>query len=131
MILDCFVNIRGTKMPNAFDLDKGFYKFSKRSPRLLHETKPELLKFTLDFLQRNQVLRNSGNSFELAHDIFAKLIDQQRDAKQKRLNGIHEMITIQKKSGELLPYDLVKSWASDIDQVDLQEDERSFLKQAK
>ena len=131
MILDCFVNIRGTKMPNAFDLDNGFYKFSKRSPRLLHETKPELLKFTLDFLQRNQVLRNSGNSFELAHDIFAKLIDQQRDAKQKRLNGIHEMITIQKKSGELLPYDLVKSWASDIDQVDLREDERSFFEASK
>ena len=131
MILDCFVNIRGTKMPNAFDLDKGFYKFSKRSPRLLHETKPELLKFTLDFLQRNQVLRNSGNSFELAHDIFAKLIDQQRDAKQKKLNGIHEMITIQKKSGELLPYDLVKSWTSDIDQVDLREDERSFFEASK
>ena len=131
MILDCFVNVRGTKMPNAFDLDNGFYKFSKRSPRLLHETKPELLKFTLDFLQRNQVLRNSGNSFELAHDIFAKLIDQQRDAKQKRLNGIHEMITIQKKSGELLPYDLVKSWASDIDQVGLREDERSFFEESK
>ena len=131
MILDCFVNIRGTKMPNAFDLDNGFYKFSKRSPKLLHETKPELLKFTLDFLQRNQVLRNSGNSFELAHDIFAKLIDQQRDAKQKRLNGIHEMITIQKKSGELLPYDLVKSWASDIDQVGLREDERSFFEASK
>jgi len=131
MILDCFVNIRGTKMPNAFDLDNGFYKFSKRSPRLLHETKPELLKFTLDFLQRNQVLRNSGNSFELAHDIFAKLIDQQRDAKQKRLNGIHEMITIQKKSGELLPYDLVKSWASDIGQVGLREDERSFFEASK
>ncbi len=131
MILDCFVNIQGTKMPNAFDLDNGFYKFSKRSPKLLHETKPELLKFTLDFLQRNQVLRNSGNSFELAHDIFAKLIDQQRDAKQKRLNGIHEMITIQKKSGELLPYDLVKSWTSDIDQVGLREDERSFFEASK
>ncbi|HEX3168529.1 MAG TPA: ATP-binding protein [Chitinophagaceae bacterium] len=130
-LLDCFVNEQGTKRPNAYDIEKGSYKFKKKSAKLLRDTDPEVLKLALDFLQKNQILRNSGSSFELGHDILAKLIDRQRDAKQKRLNGIRAMISIQKKTSELIPYDLVKSWDRYIELLDLRDDEKAFFEKSK
>ncbi len=126
-MLDCFVNDEGTKMPNAYYVENGFYKFKKKSPRLLRETDSELLNFTLEFLQNSQILRNEGNTFELGHDLLAKLIEKQRDAKQQRLNGIRVMISIHKKSGEMIPYDLARNWERHIDLLDLKDDEKAFF----
>ncbi len=130
-LLDCFVNEQGTKKPNAYFVEKELYKFNRYAPRLLKDTDPELMKFTLDLLERCQILRNDGNSFELGHDILAKLINKQRDAKQQRLNGIKVMIGIQRKSNELIPFDLVKNWDRYISQLDLSEYERKFFDESK
>ena len=85
------------------------------------------LSFALDKLEENQILRNNANYFELAHDILAKLIDSQRDSRQKRLNGIRIMINIYKKQNELIPYSLIKSWERDIDKLDLKPVNKTLL----
>jgi len=130
-ILDCFVNDHGSKMPNAYYIDNGFYRFKKKAPKLLTTVDKKILKFTLDFLQNSQILRNEGNAFELTHDILARLIDKQRDAKQQRLNGIRVMIGLYKKTNDPIPYDLVKSWERYIEQLNLKEDEKRYFDENK
>ncbi|RFM27259.1 ATP-binding protein [Deminuibacter soli] len=129
--LDSFVNDQGTKNPAAFTVEEGFYKFRKKSAKFLRETDPQLLKDTLDYFASSQILRNSGDTFELAHDVLARLIYQQRDAKIKKLTGIKFQIANYTKSRETIPYQSVKNWEKYVDGLDLKPEEKAFFASSK
>ena len=125
-VLDCFVNDQGTKQPFQYEVVEGIYRIKGGDHRLFKGFDQNALSFALDKLEENQILRNNANYFELGHDILAKLIDSQRDSRQKRLNGIRIMINIYKKQNELIPYSLIKSWEKDMDRLDLKPDEQNY-----
>ncbi|MCF0069314.1 hypothetical protein LZD49_02450 [Dyadobacter sp. CY261] len=128
-LLDSFVNEQGTKRPHVFEAVNGYYIFTTQAPRLFHETDKELLKFTLDFLQNSQILRNEGNSFELGHDILAKLIDRQRDAKIQKLNGIPVMVQYYRQENKYIPHEIIKDWERYDNEIQLRkEDNEWYLK---
>ena len=130
-VLDCFVNDQGTKRPFQYEVVNGLYCIKDGDNRIFKSFDQKALSFTLKELEENQILRNNANYFELAHDILAKLIDGQRDSRQKRLNGIRIMISLYKKQNEIIPYNLIKSWEKDIDKLMLKPDEQNFYQQSK
>ena len=130
-VLDCFVNDQGTKQPFQYEVVDGIYRIKGGDYRLFKGFDQKALSFTLDALEENQILRNNANYFELGHDILAKLIDGQRDSRQKRINGIRIMINIYKKQNELIPYSLIKSWEKDMDKLILMRDEQNFYERSK
>jgi hypothetical protein len=131
-LLDSFVNEQGTKRPHVFEMDNGFYAFGGRAPRVLQQTDKKLLKFALDFLQNSQIIRNVGNSLELGHDMLAKLIDRQRDAKMQKLNGIPVMAQYYRQENKYIPNEIIQDWDRYRDEFQLKrEDNEWYLKSKK
>jgi hypothetical protein len=133
-VLDVFASEEGTKLPAPYIIENGKHKF--RNPaKALNQLHSGALEYSLKELEKSSILRNDGHSFELAHDSLARLIDRQRDAKQKRLNGIRLVIEnsckVYEQTHELLPYELVKKYESNIGQLNLKEREKKFFEKSR
>ncbi len=130
-VLDVFVNDQGTKRPIQYKIDGNSVALKGSAAEYLQNFKKEELRYLLVEFTKNQILRTDGTSYELAHDILARLIDQQRDSRQKRLNGIRVMVALYMKQEETIPYSLIKTWQEDIKDVGLDKEETRFYKDSK
>ncbi|HEX2533041.1 MAG TPA: AAA family ATPase [Chitinophagaceae bacterium] len=90
-VLDSFVTDEGTKLPIIYERKNGEILL-KNAPEYLKRLPAPPLAFALNQLEASRILRTDGDSIELAHDILAALIDQQRSDEQRRLNEIRRSI---------------------------------------
>ena len=135
-ILDCFVTLEGTKLPVPYALIRNTYKLDNKAPNYLQTLRPRVLKFALDKLEENRILRNDGSTFELAHDALSKLIDNQRDSKRRRENEIRMEVlkgfeTWTKDPKEFLSYKKVKQYESLIHGLNLEKQQLEFFNRSK
>lgn len=92
-LLDALVTEEGTKRPFYFrrknqniDINPSYKKFLPNMP-------DEAIDSSIVFLEKKKILRFvDDNSFELAHDSLAKLIDQKRTNEQRQFNEIRKSL---------------------------------------
>jgi len=135
-ILDCFVTPEGTKLPIPYSPLKNAYKLDNKAPNYLLTIKPRVLKFALDKLEDNRILRDDRTTFELAHDALSKLIDSQRDSNRRRANEIRFDIqkafeSWTKDPKDFLSYKKVKEYEQFIPSLNLEKPQLEFFKISK
>ncbi|MCO6478255.1 MAG: hypothetical protein J5I94_16610 [Phaeodactylibacter sp.] len=85
--LDLFVTEQGTKAPLSYQVEKdGAITLATGDYTRLKGMKPSWISDCLKELERSRILRQTEDSFELAHDTLAALIDTNRTEEQRQLN---------------------------------------------
>lgn len=83
-VLDAFVTSEGTKRPVPYALvNKGIW-FTGLVPPYLQGRSSALMTSCLSELEKNKILRADGQTYELAHDTLAGLINNRRTEEQRR-----------------------------------------------
>lgn len=92
LILDAFTTTEGTKLPVYFRLEEGKFSLSERSPEYLRMLSANVLKDGLDELEKSRILRKDDDSYELAHDTLAEIVDKRRTDEQRRRNRLRRLV---------------------------------------
>lgn len=82
-ILNSFVTEQGTKRPLPYQLIDNQVHFLF-PPEILQDFEPGFIHDTVRLLEQNRILRDSGETFELAHDTLAHKIHENRSEEEKR-----------------------------------------------
>ena len=82
-LLNTFVTALGTKRPMPYQL-VGSQVQLLFPPEVLRDFGPAFIHDTLRALEQNRILRDSGETFELAHDTLAHKIHENRSEEDKR-----------------------------------------------
>ncbi|WP_343702379.1 ATP-binding protein [Chitinophaga sp.] len=95
-VLDAFVTPEGTKRPLAYyritdGKTSGIWFSGQVAPYLMKRSGSLMLRCLAE-LDKNKILRTDGQTYELAHDVLAGLIDSRRTEEQRRVNYTNEQI---------------------------------------
>lgn len=82
-ILNSFVTEQGTKKPLPYQLIDNQVQFLF-PPEVLQDFELDFVHDTVRTLEQNRILRDSGETFELAHDTLAHKIHENRSEEEKR-----------------------------------------------
>lgn len=91
-LLDAFVTEEGTKRPIGYRREGDRLYLREQAPPDLQKLPTEILAASMQLLEKSRLLRADEDTYELAHDSLAALIDQQRSTEQRRLNEIRSQI---------------------------------------
>lgn len=91
-VLDAFVTSEGTKRPLPFARVNDSIWFTGLVPPYLQGRSSALMTSCLAELEKNKILRTDGQTYELAHDILAGLIDNRRTEEQRRAGFTEKQI---------------------------------------
>lgn len=91
-ILDAFVSEEGTKRVLAYQLDSEIIQLEAGAPDYLVALTPPVRTYCLQELEKRRILRVTEQTYELAHDSLAALIDRGRSDEQRLLNEIKNRI---------------------------------------
>ncbi len=91
-VLDAFVTPEGTKKPLTYMSVNNQIWFTGQVPAYLQNRPGDLMVKCFDELERSKILRKDGQTYELAHDVLAGLIDSRRTEEQRKANFIDQQI---------------------------------------
>ncbi len=91
-ILDAFVTDDGTKRVIPFKRGDNRITLESTASDFLRNLDLDLLSFCLQELENRRILRANDQTFELAHDSLANLIDKGRSDEQRQLNEVKNRI---------------------------------------
>ena len=90
--LDGFVTPEGTKRPLAYlRINNGIWFTGQVAPYLQNRS-GQLMIRCLSELEKNKILRTDGQTYELAHDVLAGLIDSRRTEDQRKAGFTDQQI---------------------------------------
>lgn len=91
-VLDAFVTPEGTKRPLAYlRINNGIWFTGQVAP-YLQKKSGQLMIRCLTELDKNKILRTDGQTYELAHDVLAGLIDNRRTEDQRKAGFTDQQI---------------------------------------
>lgn len=129
-VLNEFVSDYGTKLPIVYEIVDDRYYFPPVTHPVFNSTvfPAEPLQYLLTELEKSKLVRNEPGTLELSHDILAKVIDDQRDATERKRIRIRVNIkNYLKEKDSSLSLTEVRDWKDDIEYCDLQEEEKRFF----
>lgn len=91
-VLDVFVTEEGTKAPLTYHSVGGEFILEGKQAQRLEALPLSWVSATLRELEKSKILRQTDDTFEVAHDSLALLIDQQRSVEQRQLNEIRRRL---------------------------------------
>ncbi|WP_341837286.1 ATP-binding protein [Chitinophaga pollutisoli] len=91
-VLDAFVTNEGTKRPIPYARVNNGIWFTGLVPPYLQGRSSALMTNLLTELEKNKILRSDGQTYELAHDTLAGLIDARRTEEQRRTGFTEKQI---------------------------------------
>lgn len=105
-VLDTFATEESTKRPVGYRQEGGLIQLDNNAPIYLQQLPAKLLTACLKALEQSRLLRTDEETFELAHDTLAALIDQKRTDEERRLNEVRRQIRssyqVYKQTGDYL-----------------------------
>jgi endonuclease III-like uncharacterized protein len=134
-----FVSDRGTKRPLRVRREHGILvldDFIRRKVKRLIEMTDEqsvaqALTLCVDRLEAARLIRDSGQTLELAHDSLAAIIDRQRTGEERRMAELRRMVQVGKEtwqaSGEYLSPGQLSRLEDVLPQMELEPDEIEFI----
>jgi hypothetical protein len=135
-VLDAFVTPEGTKRPLAYyritDGKTSSIWFTGPVAPYLQKRSGSLMLRCLNELEKNKILRTDGQTYELAHDVLAGLIDSRRTEEQRRANYTNEQIQsrftgYQNKTSDYLTPKEIEAYRPYINQLDLAPEVQQFF----
>jgi hypothetical protein len=91
-VLDVFVSEEGTKRPVTYKQSGNEIILAEDAAATLKDIPLPMLTEILNTLQSDRILRRTDDSFELAHDSLALVIDGRRSQSQKQLQNIRKRL---------------------------------------
>ena len=91
-VLDVFVSEEGTKRPVTYKQSGNDIILAEEAVSTLKDISLPMLTEILNTLQNDRILRRTDDSFELAHDSLALVIDGRRSQSQKQLQNIRKRL---------------------------------------
>jgi len=91
-VLDVFVSEEGTKRPVMYKQSGNDIILAEDAAVTLKDIPLPMLTEILNTLQNDRILRRTDDSFELAHDSLALVIDGRRSQSQKQLQNIRKRL---------------------------------------
>lgn len=91
-VLDVFVSEEGTKRPVAYTQSSEDIILAEEASATLKDIPPAMLTEILNTLHQDRILRRGDETFELAHDSLALVIDGRRSQSQKQLQNIRKRL---------------------------------------
>lgn len=91
-VLDVFVSEEGTKRPVTYKQSGNDIILAEDAAATLKDIPLPMLTEILNTLQNDRILRRTDDSFELAHDSLALVIDGRRSQSQKQLQNIRKRL---------------------------------------
>lgn len=134
-----FVSDRGTKRPLRVHRENGILVIDefirKRVRRLIEQTDEksvaEALTHCVNRLEAARLLRDNGQTLELAHDSLAAIIDRQRTGEERRIAELRRMVQTGREtwqvSGEYLTQGQLSRLEDVINQMDLEQEDLTFI----
>lgn len=135
-VLDGFVTPEGTKRPLAYyritDGKTSSIWFTGPVAPYLQKRSGSLMLRCLNELEKNKILRTDGQTYELAHDVLAGLIDSRRTEDQRKANFTNEQIHsrftgYQNKTSDYLTLKEIESYRPYINQLNLSPEMLQFF----
>ncbi|RPE05370.1 ATP-binding protein [Chitinophaga lutea] len=135
-VLDAFVTPEGTKRPLAYyritDGKTSSIWFTGQVAPYLQKRPGNLMLRCLQELEKNKILRTDGQTYELAHDVLAGLIDSRRTEEQRRANYTNEQLQsrftgFQNKTSDYLTPKEIEAYRPYIGQLNLSPDIQKFF----
>ena len=130
-ILDAFVTEKGTKRPMSYVLEDDKIVFEETNQHFFPKVEPVILTETVRLLEQNRILRGNEQSYELAHDSLASLIDQNRSDEQRQLNEVKNRVSSAYKeyqeTGECLSPRQLISMESYLNKIQLEDHLQDFV----
>ncbi|PHN02011.1 nSTAND1 domain-containing NTPase [Flavilitoribacter nigricans] len=127
-ILDKFVTKEGTKQPVYFEQGGQQLVLKLISDP---EIAPQILQTCILLLEEDRILRRRDQSFELAHDSLAKLIDDNRSKEEKRFNLIRQEIETLHKTDHFLNAKFLREYEDDLSKMELKPELADFVEKSK
>jgi formylglycine-generating enzyme required for sulfatase activity len=94
-VLNVFASSEGTKVPMAFRQGPGkMILLTGPKAGMLEDLPAEFVSGCILELEKDRILRRSGDTFEVAHDKLAAVIDVQRSDEERQLNNARQRIEI-------------------------------------
>ncbi|MRG48374.1 AAA family ATPase [Chitinophaga sp. SYP-B3965] len=130
-VLDGFVTPEGTKRPLAYlRINNGIWFTGQVAP-YLQKRSGQLMIRCLNELEKNKILRTDGQTFELAHDVLAGLIDSRRTEDQRKAGFTDQQIRsryngFKEKTSDYLTRKELESYRPYIEQLNLGQDVLDF-----
>jgi hypothetical protein len=127
-VLKEFVSDYGTKLPILYEFVNEEYIFPEVTRKFFQDFPSEPLQYTLRKLEKNKLIRKEPKTLELSHDILAKVIDEQRDARERKRIRIRVVIKeYMKEKGASLSLLEVREWQNEIYNCNLSKEELAFF----
>lgn len=134
-VLDGFVTNEGTKRPLAYlRINNGIWFTGQVAPYLQGRSSNLMIR-CLDEMEKNKILRTDGQSYELAHDVIAGLIDSHRTEEQRRAALIDQQIRsrftgFQSKTSGYLTSKEIEAYRPFLRQLNLSQDILAFYNES-
>lgn len=129
--LDGFVTPEGTKRPLAYlRINNGIWFTGQVAPYLQNRS-GQLMIRCLSELEKNKILRTDGQTYELAHDVLAGLIDNRRTEDQRKAGFTDQQIRsrfngFKESTSEYLTRKELESYRPYIEQLNLSKEILDF-----
>lgn len=129
--LDGFVTPEGTKRPLAYlRINNGIWFTGQVAPYLQNRS-GQLMIRCLSELEKNKILRTDGQTYELAHDVLAGLIDSRRTEDQRKAGFTDQQIRsrfngFKESTSEYLTRKELESYRPYIEQLNLSKEILDF-----
>lgn len=136
-VLDAFVTFEGTKRPISYIRNRqGQIELGDKAPPSLKLMPTAALQQCLESLENNRLLRADEDTFELAHDSLAALIDQQRSDEQRRINEVYRQIhgsyqVYQDTQADFLSRNQLALYENYLPHLDLEPELLAFLQESR
>jgi AAA+ ATPase superfamily predicted ATPase len=127
-VLKELVSDQGTKLSIPYEMDGEKFVFPDANRKYFQGFDPQHLHFTLDKLEKHNVIRKETKTLELSHDVLAKVIDEQRNSTERKRIRIRLIIReYLKEADPSLTLTEVREWESEIENCGLTETELEFF----
>lgn len=123
-VLDGFVTPEGTKRPLAYLRINNSIWFTGQVAPYMQKKSGQLMIRCLSELDKNKILRTDGQTYELAHDVLAGLIDSRRTEDQRKAGFTDQQIRsrftgFKEKASDHLTRKELESYKPYLDQLNL------------
>jgi len=130
-VLDAFATEEGTKRPVNYYQEEELLHMTGNVPPFLKQLPALLLTACLRKLEQNRILRADDDSFELAHDTLAALIDQKRTDEQRRLNRLRRLVKSNYEVDQALTVGHLAEIGENLDKLALEPEKRQFVEESR
>lgn len=130
-ILDAFTTEEGTKRPINVERKEKEIILSEKAPSFLKQLDNRILAEALLQLERSRILRSDDDSFELAHDTLADLIDKKRTDEQRRISRLQRLVISNFEVHQPLTIGHLSELEEDLDKLILAPKHLGFIEESK